>query len=32
MRGSGSPAELLHAAGIDADHIATAVKGLLSAG
>ena len=32
MPGSGTPAELLHAAGIDADHIATAVKGLLSAG
>jgi transketolase len=29
MPGSGTPAELLHAAGIDADHIVTAVKSLL---
>jgi transketolase len=29
MPGSGTPAELLHAAGIDADHIVAAVKGLL---
>ena len=29
MPGSGTPAELLHAAGIDADCIATAVKSLL---
>jgi transketolase len=32
MPGSGTPAELLHAAGIDADCIAAAVKGLVSAG
>jgi len=30
MPGSGTPAELLHAAGIDADHIVAAVKSLLS--
>jgi transketolase len=29
MPGSGTPAELLHAAGIDADPIVTAVKSLL---
>ena len=29
MPGSGTPAELLHAAGIDADAIVGAVKGLL---
>jgi transketolase len=32
MPGSGTPAEMLHAAGIDADHIAAAVKKLVSAG
>src|SRR5207245_9489324 len=31
MPGSGTPAELLNAAGIDADHIAAAVKSLLAA-
>jgi transketolase len=32
MPGSGKPAELLHAAGIDADHIVTAVKEILNSG
>jgi transketolase len=32
MPGSGKPAELLHAAGIDADHIVTAVKEILNPG
>jgi transketolase len=32
MPGSGTPAELLHAAGIDADHIVTAVRGMVARG